>query len=68
MKRNHATKKRILSLFLALLMCLSTVSLLASCGGGGAGGGTIVAEGTPEEVAMAEGSYTGKYLRGKLGL
>jgi len=35
---------------------------------GGAGGGTIVAEGTPEEVAMAEGSYTGKYLRVKLGL
>ena len=35
---------------------------------GGAGGGTIVAEGTPEEVAMAEGSYTGRYLRGKLGL
>ena len=35
---------------------------------GGAGGGTIVAEGTPEEVAVAEGSYTGKYLRGKLGI
>ncbi len=35
---------------------------------GGDNGGTIVAEGTPEEVAMAEGSYTGKYLRGKLGL
>ncbi len=35
---------------------------------GGAGGGTIVAEGTPEEVAMVDGSYTGKYLRGKLGL
>ena len=35
---------------------------------GGAGGGTIVAEGTPEEVAMADGSYTGKYLKDKLGL
>ena len=30
---------------------------------GGDGGGTIVAQGTPEEVALAEGSYTGKYLR-----
>ncbi len=35
---------------------------------GGAGGGTIVAEGTPEEVAMVPASYTGKYLRSKLGL
>ena len=25
-------------------------------------GGTIVAKGTPEEVANVEGSYTGKYL------
>ena len=30
---------------------------------GGDGGGTIVAEGTPEEVAAAEGSFTGEYLR-----
>ncbi len=30
---------------------------------GGDGGGTIVAEGTPEEVAMCEKSYTGKYLK-----
>ncbi len=30
---------------------------------GGDGGGTIVAEGTPEEVALAEGSYTGQYLK-----
>lgn len=29
---------------------------------GGSGGGTIVAEGTPEEVAKVKGSYTGKYL------
>ena len=29
---------------------------------GGDGGGTIVAEGTPEQVAQAEGSYTGYYL------
>ena len=33
---------------------------------GGNKGGTIVAQGTPEEVAEVEGSYTGKYLRGKL--
>ncbi len=30
---------------------------------GGDGGGTIVAEGTPEEVATVEGSYTGQYLK-----
>ncbi len=30
---------------------------------GGNGGGEIVAEGTPEEVARVEGSYTGKYLK-----
>lgn len=29
---------------------------------GGDKGGMIVAEGTPEEVAKVEGSYTGKYL------
>ncbi len=30
---------------------------------GGDGGGTIVAQGTPEEVAKCEKSYTGKYLK-----
>lgn len=30
---------------------------------GGEGGGTIVAKGTPEEVAKTTGSYTGKYLK-----
>jgi excinuclease ABC subunit A len=30
---------------------------------GGDGGGEVVATGTPEEVAEAPGSYTGKYLR-----
>lgn len=30
---------------------------------GGVGGGKIVAKGTPEEVAQADGSYTGEYLR-----
>lgn len=30
---------------------------------GGDGGGTIVATGTPEEVAEVAGSYTGKYLK-----
>ena len=29
---------------------------------GGDGGGTIVAQGTPEEVATVKGSYTGQYL------
>jgi excinuclease ABC subunit A len=30
---------------------------------GGEAGGTIVAEGTPEQIAQTDGSYTGKYLR-----
>lgn len=30
---------------------------------GGDGGGTVVAAGTPEEVAQCENSYTGKYLK-----
>ena len=34
---------------------------------GGDGGGTLVAEGTPEEVAMVKESYTGRYLKAKLG-
>ena len=33
---------------------------------GGTGGGTIVAAGTPEEIAQHPASYTGKYLRGVL--
>ena len=34
---------------------------------GGDRGGTIVACGTPEEVAQAEGSYTGRFLKKILG-
>jgi excinuclease ABC subunit A len=34
---------------------------------GGAGGGTVVATGTPEEVAANEASFTGRYLRPLLG-
>jgi excinuclease ABC subunit A len=30
---------------------------------GGDGGGTIVATGTPEEIANVEASYTGQYLK-----
>ena len=30
---------------------------------GGVRGGEVIAEGTPEQVAEAEGSYTGKYLK-----
>lgn len=33
---------------------------------GGENGGTIIAEGTPEEVALEEISYTGKFLKKKL--
>jgi excinuclease ABC subunit A len=30
---------------------------------GGSGGGTVVATGTPEEVARVESSFTGQYLK-----
>ena len=33
---------------------------------GGNAGGTVVATGTPEQVATVDGSYTGRYLRLKL--
>ncbi len=33
---------------------------------GGAGGGTIVAAGTPEDIAATDGSYTGRYLAAAL--
>ena len=35
---------------------------------GGDGGGTVVVAGTPEEVAECEKSYTGAFLRQKLGI
>ena len=34
---------------------------------GGDGGGTVVAEGTPEQVAAVKASYTGQYLKKVLG-
>ncbi|HEY9388777.1 MAG TPA: excinuclease ABC subunit UvrA [Mycobacteriales bacterium] len=34
---------------------------------GGGGGGTVVAEGTPEQVAAVEASHTGRFLRQLLG-
>ena len=30
---------------------------------GGDGGGTVIAKGTPEEVAKVTGSYTGQYVK-----
>jgi excinuclease ABC subunit A len=35
---------------------------------GGEGGGTIISEGTPEDVVLASGSYTGHFLKPYLGL
>ena len=35
---------------------------------GGDAGGTVIAQGTPEEVAQVEKSYTGQFLREKLGM
>ena len=34
---------------------------------GGTGGGTVVAEGTPEQVAEVEASHTGRFLRPRPG-
>ena len=34
---------------------------------GGDGGGRLIAEGTPEQVALVKGSYTGQYLQKCLG-
>ena len=33
---------------------------------GGDGGGSLVAQGTPEEIAACQQSYTGKFLKEKL--
>jgi len=35
---------------------------------GGTGGGTVVATGTPEQIAEHPASYTGDYLRPVLGV
>ena len=35
---------------------------------GGSGGGTVVATGTPEELASVPGSHTGRFLAGALGV
>ena len=35
---------------------------------GGDRGGTLVACGTPEQIAACDASYTGQYLRAKLGI
>ena len=35
---------------------------------GGAAGGTVIAEGTPEDVAAVAESYTGQFLADTLGL
>ncbi|WP_022880756.1 excinuclease ABC subunit UvrA [Gryllotalpicola ginsengisoli] len=35
---------------------------------GGAGGGTVIATGTPEQVARVEQSHTGRFLREMLGI
>ncbi len=35
---------------------------------GGAGGGLIIAEGTPEQVALVDASFTGQFLKGMLDM
>ena len=53
-------KKKVISLMLIGAM----VASMAACGNnGGDKGGTVVACGTPEEVAENPNSYTGKYIK-----
>ena len=53
-------KKKVISLMLIGAM----VASMAACGSnGGDKGGTVVACGTPEEVAENPNSYTGKYIK-----
>jgi excinuclease ABC subunit A len=33
---------------------------------GGDGGGTVIAQGTPEEICTVEASYTGQFLKSYL--
>lgn len=42
---------------------IKTADHIIDLGPEGEGGGTIVATGTPEEIAKVESSYTGKYLK-----
>ena len=48
-------------------MNVNTEKDLYKCFRCGDKGGTVVATGTPEEVALVEGSYTGQYLKKVLG-
>jgi len=45
------------------LVKLSIGSFLEFCPEGGDGGGTIVATGTPQQVAKIAASYIGQYLK-----
>jgi excinuclease ABC subunit A len=49
---------------LDIIKCADHVVDLGPEGGGG--GGRVIAEGTPEEVARVEASFTGRFLRGLL--
>jgi len=51
---------------LDLIKCADYIVDLGPAGGDR--GGWVVATGTPEEVAQVEGSFTGQYLREKLGM
>ncbi|MDP9291930.1 MAG: ATP-binding cassette domain-containing protein, partial [Verrucomicrobiota bacterium] len=51
---------------LEVIKCADWVIDLGPEGGGG--GGTIVGEGTPEDIALIGGSYTGRYLKRVLGM
>ncbi len=51
---------------LDLIKCADYIIDLGPAGGDR--GGWVVATGTPEEVAQVEASFTGQYLREKLGM
>jgi excinuclease ABC subunit A len=60
----NANEERLLSLIEHNLDLIKTADYVIDLGPeGGDGGGTVIAKGTPEQIAAVEQSYTGQYLR-----
>ena len=61
MRRDHGNTVVVIEHNLDVIKCADWIIDLGP--EGGEGGGTIVAKGTPEDVARVESSHTGRYLR-----
>ena len=58
--------KKIFAAVAVLCLVVALTALLVACtpkDRGGEGGGTVIAEGTPEQVAENPLSYTGQYVK-----